>query len=98
MPGNDYGLLYLVMLLIIRLDIPLLKDGKYREALGKWETALTLTPDQAVLHEQKAQALLELGEAWNALKAATRVSSYFPSFYFLHCISITKYAMKPIHV
>lgn len=49
-----------------------LKDGKYREALGRWETALTFMPAKAVLHEQKAQVLLEIGDAWNALKAATR--------------------------
>lgn len=53
-----------------------LKDGKYREALGKWEAALTLMPDRAVLHEQKAQVLLEIGDAWSALKAATRVSLF----------------------
>ncbi|XAR62861.1 hypothetical protein NMG60_11017768 [Bertholletia excelsa] len=48
------------------------QDGRYHEALGKWETAaLTLMPERAVLHEQKAQVLLEIGEAWNALKAAT---------------------------
>ena len=38
-------------------------------------------PDRAELHEQKAQVLLEIGEAWNALKAATRMSllqSYIP--------------------
>ncbi|KAK6114939.1 hypothetical protein DH2020_007208 [Rehmannia glutinosa] len=50
----------------------LAEDGKYREALGKWETAITLMPERAVLHEQKAQVLLELGDAWNALRAATR--------------------------
>ena len=52
----------------------ILQDGKYREALGKWETAITLTPEVAVLHEQKAQVLLEIGDAWNALKAATSAS------------------------
>ncbi|KAI3464572.1 hypothetical protein Pfo_021235 [Paulownia fortunei] len=56
----------------------LAEEGKYREALGKWETALTLMPEQAVLHEQKAQVLLELGEAWNALKAATRATELEP--------------------
>lgn len=54
-----------------------LKEGKYREALGKWETAITMMPEQAVLHEQKAQVLLEIGEAWKALKAATRAFSLF---------------------
>ncbi|KAG7587353.1 Tetratricopeptide repeat-containing domain [Arabidopsis thaliana x Arabidopsis arenosa] len=50
----------------------LAEEGKYQEALGKWEAALNLVPEDAVLHEQKAQVLLELGDAWKALKAATR--------------------------
>ncbi|KAJ0085616.1 hypothetical protein Patl1_08248 [Pistacia atlantica] len=57
-----------------------LKDGKYREALGKWEAALNLMPENAVLHEQKAQVLLEIGDAWNALKAATRATELEPSW------------------
>ena len=60
-----------------------LKDGKYREALGKWENALTLMPGKAVLHEQKAQVLLEIGDAWNALKAATREPILFYFNFFL---------------
>ncbi|KAK8298428.1 hypothetical protein V6Z12_D05G254200 [Gossypium hirsutum] len=52
----------------------LAEDGKFREALGKWETALNLMPENAVLLEQKAQVLLELGDAWSALKAATRAT------------------------
>jgi hypothetical protein len=59
-----------------------LKDGKYREALGKWEAALTLMPESAVLHEQKAQVLLEIGDSWNALKAATREAQFLFYFYF----------------
>jgi len=30
-------------------------------------------PQRAILHEQKAQVLLEMGDAWSALKAATRM-------------------------
>ncbi|KAA8538387.1 hypothetical protein F0562_028067 [Nyssa sinensis] len=56
------------------------EDGKYREALGKWEAALSLMPERVVLHEQKAQLLLEIGEAWNALKAATRATELEPSW------------------
>ncbi|KAE8715472.1 putative Chalcone synthase [Hibiscus syriacus] len=41
----------------------LAEDGKYRKALGKWEAALNLMPEHAVLFEQKAQVLLELGDA-----------------------------------
>ncbi|XVF64465.1 hypothetical protein PTKIN_Ptkin09bG0172100 [Pterospermum kingtungense] len=50
----------------------LAEDGKYREALGKWEAALNLMAENAVLHEQKAQILLEIGDTWSALKAAAR--------------------------
>lgn len=55
-------------------------EGKYREALGKWEAALTLAPDVPALHEQKAQVLLEIGDAWNALKAASRATELKPSW------------------
>ncbi|XP_028107844.1 tetratricopeptide repeat protein 33-like isoform X3 [Camellia sinensis] len=53
---------------------------RYHEALGKWEAAITLMPERAVLHQQKAQVLLEIGEAWNALKAATRATELEPSW------------------
>ncbi|TMW84250.1 uncharacterized protein [Solanum lycopersicum] len=58
----------------------LAEEGKYREALGKWESALLLMPDRAILHEQKAQILLELGETWKALQAATRATELEPSW------------------
>ncbi|KAL2538445.1 tetratricopeptide repeat protein 33 [Forsythia ovata] len=58
----------------------LAQDGNYREALGKWETAIILMPERAVLHEQKAQVLLELGESWHALKAATRATVLEPTW------------------
>ncbi|KAI9113112.1 hypothetical protein K1719_015637 [Acacia pycnantha] len=58
----------------------LAEDGKYGEALGKWESALSLTPEVAVLHEQKAQVLLEIGDPWNALKAAMRATELQPSW------------------
>lgn len=64
----------------------MLQEGKYREALGKWEAALTLAPDVPALHEQKAQVLLEIGEPWTALKAATRASSLDAIILFLTCL------------
>ncbi|XVF64467.1 hypothetical protein PTKIN_Ptkin09bG0172100 [Pterospermum kingtungense] len=57
-----------------------LEDGKYREALGKWEAALNLMAENAVLHEQKAQILLEIGDTWSALKAAARATELEPSW------------------
>uniref|UniRef100_A0A0D9VH06 Uncharacterized protein n=1 Tax=Leersia perrieri TaxID=77586 RepID=A0A0D9VH06_9ORYZ len=56
----------------------LAEEGKYHEALGKWEAALTLMPDNAILHEQKAQILLEVGDAWRALTAVTRATELDP--------------------
>ncbi|XVE55253.1 hypothetical protein DITRI_Ditri03aG0144500 [Diplodiscus trichospermus] len=58
----------------------LAEDGKYREALGKWEMSLNLMPENAVLHEQKSQLLLEIGDAWSALKAASRATELEPSW------------------
>lgn len=56
----------------------LAEEGKFHEALGKWEAALTLTPDNAILHEQKAQVLLEVGDAWRALTSASRATELDP--------------------
>ncbi|XP_021896510.1 tetratricopeptide repeat protein 33 [Carica papaya] len=56
------------------------EEGKYPEALGKWEAALNLIPENAKLQEQKAQVLLEIGDAWKALKAATRATELEPSW------------------
>lgn len=58
----------------------LAEDGKYREALGKWEAALTLMPERAALHEQKAQVLLEVGETWKSVKAASRATELEPTW------------------
>ncbi|KAG6495776.1 tetratricopeptide repeat protein 33-like [Zingiber officinale] len=56
----------------------LAEDGKYHEALGKWEAGVSLEPKNAVLHEQKAQILLEIGDSWNAIKAATQATELEP--------------------
>ncbi|KAJ0939791.1 putative tetratricopeptide-like helical domain superfamily [Helianthus annuus] len=61
------------------------KVGKYHEALGKWEAAITLMPERATLHEQKAQVLLEIGETWKSLTAANPWVIYF-YLGFLHTI------------
>lgn len=77
---HNSGILFIYYNLFSDLHL-FLKDGKYREALGKWEAALNLVPESAVLHEQKSQVLLEIGDAWNALKAAARASHcLFPTF------------------
>ena len=47
-------------------------------ALGKWESAIRLTPERAVLHELQAQVHLEMGATWQSLRAATRKQSSDP--------------------
>ena len=42
-----------------------------------------MTPDNAILHEQKAQVLLEVGDAWRALTAATSKLLFFWMNYLL---------------
>lgn len=68
-----------------------MQEGKYVEALGKWEAAIVLVPTRAVLHEQKSQVLLELGRMWMAVQAATRR--------FLHAFSCyySFYLSLPLH-
>ncbi|KAL5077536.1 hypothetical protein RYX36_016520 [Vicia faba] len=65
------------------------EEGKYREALGKWEAALTLAPDVPALHEQKAQVLHEIGESWTALKAA-RATELKPSWAEVNGVDLTE--------
>ncbi|XP_047959039.1 uncharacterized protein LOC125204421 isoform X1 [Salvia hispanica] len=80
--GNDLAevIIWLSCSLNSIYSLSFMKEGKYREALVKWEAAITLVPEKAILHEQKAQVLLELGEAWNALKAATRAMELDPGW------------------
>ncbi|KAJ6807267.1 tetratricopeptide repeat protein 33 [Iris pallida] len=58
--------------------VRLAEGGLYNEALRKWEAAILLTPEKAKLHEQKAQVLLEIGDAWSSLKAAARATELDP--------------------
>ncbi|CAF2223009.1 hypothetical protein HID58_028858 [Brassica napus] len=58
----------------------LAEEGRYEEALGKWEAALNIGPQNAIIHEQKAQVFLEIGDPWKALMAATRSTELDPSW------------------
>lgn len=58
----------------------LAEEGRYEEALGKWEAALNIVPENAVVHEQKAQVFLELGDPWKALNSASRATEIDPSW------------------
>ena len=53
---------------------------KYREALSRWQQAIELTPSRAVLYELKAQGFLELGEIFDAVRAAEQATRCDPSW------------------
>ncbi|KAL6044118.1 putative tetratricopeptide repeat protein ovary overexpressed [Balamuthia mandrillaris] len=56
----------------------LAERGDFRAALTKWDSALRLMPGQAVLHEMRAQVLLELGYTLRAVDAAMQATTLDP--------------------
>lgn len=58
----------------------LASEGNYEPALRCWEQALQLTPNDAVLHEQKAQVLLECGRPWEAIQSAIMATQLNPGW------------------
>ncbi|XP_014661713.1 PREDICTED: tigger transposable element-derived protein 4-like isoform X2 [Priapulus caudatus] len=60
------------------------EQGRYTEAIGMWNKACTLTPYDAKLHEMKAQAYLNLGEPFCAVKAAEMALSFNPVWWVAH--------------
>lgn len=58
----------------------LAESGNLRAALGKWDSALSLEPTNAVLQELRAQAFLGLEEWWPAVQAAEQATGLDPEF------------------
>ncbi|XP_043925692.1 tetratricopeptide repeat protein 33 [Protopterus annectens] len=48
----------------------LAESGRHQEAVGRWDEAIQLTPEDAALYEMKAQVLMLLNEAFLAVQAA----------------------------
>ncbi|XP_078287227.1 tetratricopeptide repeat protein 33 isoform X1 [Rhinoraja longicauda] len=46
------------------------ENGRYWEAIGRWDEAIQLTPECAALYEMKAQVLMILNEVFQAVQAA----------------------------
>ncbi|XP_078416406.1 tetratricopeptide repeat protein 33 isoform X2 [Cetorhinus maximus] len=46
------------------------ENGRYWEAIGRWDEAIQLMPDSAALYEMKAQVLMILNEVFQAVQAA----------------------------
>ncbi|KAM9338327.1 tetratricopeptide repeat protein 33 [Symphorus nematophorus] len=56
----------------------LAEQGRHWEAVKKWDEALHLTPDNAVLYEMKSQVLTILQEVFPAVKAAEMAVKFRP--------------------
>uniref|UniRef100_UPI00398EE4A0 tetratricopeptide repeat protein 33 n=1 Tax=Pristiophorus japonicus TaxID=55135 RepID=UPI00398EE4A0 len=46
------------------------ENGRYWEAIGRWDEAIQLKPDCAALYEMKAQVLMIVNEVFQAVQAA----------------------------
>lgn len=53
-----------------------MSKGKFVKALLCWDQALSIDPKNPVLHELKAQVLLEMGEDELALEEATQATTF----------------------
>ncbi|XP_066298183.1 tetratricopeptide repeat protein 33-like isoform X1 [Branchiostoma lanceolatum] len=59
----------------------LAESQRYWEAIRRWEDALELTPDDAALHEMKAQAYMEVHEVFPAVQAAEKAVTLDPRWW-----------------
>eukprot|EP00041_Stephanoeca_diplocostata_P021571 m.504074 g.504074 ORF g.504074 m.504074 type:complete len:151 (-) comp21855_c0_seq7:2456-2908(-) len=58
--------------------VVLAESEKFQSAVGRWNQAIECTPDRHTLHEMKAQALLEIGENFQAIQSASRATQLQP--------------------
>lgn len=61
-----------------------METGHFVRALGKWEEALLIDPHNGVLHELRAQVLMEMGEYEPALDAAKQSVELAPDWSDAH--------------
>mmetsp|Transcript_37700 Transcript_37700/g.82007 ORF Transcript_37700/g.82007 Transcript_37700/m.82007 type:complete len:214 (-) Transcript_37700:48-689(-) len=55
-------------------------EGKFGQALQTWDRILRVEPDNAVVHELRAQVYLEMDETWHSIQAATRATELRPEW------------------
>ena len=56
----------------------LAEAGRFRDAISRWQQAIDLTPQRAVLFELQAQAWIELGQAFDAVRCAEQATIIDP--------------------
>jgi len=54
----------------------LAEAGRFHEAIARFQSAIELTPDSAVLHELQAQCYMEAGDTYAAIRAAERAVNF----------------------
>ncbi|CAI5486921.1 unnamed protein product [Closterium sp. Naga37s-1] len=71
-------------LLPLPLPYTLPQEGEFSAALAAWDAAIGLSPlprQRAVLFEQKAQVLMEMGRLWEAVRAGTCATDIAPDWH-----------------
>ncbi|XP_047469217.1 tetratricopeptide repeat protein 33-like [Penaeus chinensis] len=61
--------------------VMLAESERWWAAIGRWNAALTLTPDDYALHEMLAQAYMQVGEVFPALRSAEAAVQLYPNWW-----------------
>ncbi|KAK7072366.1 Tetratricopeptide repeat protein 33 [Halocaridina rubra] len=61
--------------------VTMAESERWWAAIGKWNAALELTPNDHTLHEMLAQAYMQVGEVYPALTAAQQAVSLYPNWW-----------------
>ncbi|XP_064104529.1 tetratricopeptide repeat protein 33-like isoform X2 [Macrobrachium nipponense] len=61
--------------------VMLAEAGRWWAAIGRWNGALELTPDDHTLHEMMAQAYMQVGEVFPALTSAQKAVELYPTWW-----------------
>ncbi|XP_071548687.1 tetratricopeptide repeat protein 33-like [Panulirus ornatus] len=61
--------------------VTLAEAERWWAAIGRWNAALALTPDDHTIHEMMAQAYMQVGEVFHALKSAESAVKLCPNWW-----------------
>ncbi|KAK4321473.1 hypothetical protein Pmani_007720 [Petrolisthes manimaculis] len=61
--------------------VTLAEGERWWAAIGRWNAALALTPNDHTIHEMMAQAYIQVGEVYPALKSAESAVSLCPNWW-----------------
>lgn len=61
--------------------VTLAESERWWTAIGRWNAALDLTPDDHTIHEMLSQAYMQVGEVYPALRAAQQAIALLPNWW-----------------